>query len=91
MEQRQFDAGQRAFRTAVVAFSALTRDATGFFDIAVWERAGDVLYGTPLWMGAVLVALWRAVFGIAAAPQAPGQSPSTNSTVSSSSVPSTLV
>lgn len=79
------------FVGTAVAFSALTRDATGFFDISVWERAGDVFYGTPLWMGAVLVALWKAVFGTPAGPQAPDQSPSTNSTVSSSSVPSTLV
>lgn len=79
------------FVGTVVAFSALTRDATGFFDISVWERAGDVFYGTPLWMGAVLVALWKAVFGTPTGPQSSGQSPSTNSTVSSSSVPSTLV
>lgn len=75
------------FLATVVAYSALTRDATGFFSLSVWEELGDAVFARPLWVAAVLVALWTAAFG---RPDS-AQSESTSSDVSSANDPSTRV
>lgn len=78
------------FVTTIVMFSALTRDATGFFDISQWEELGDEVFAHPLYFTAVLVALFLA----AVDPPRPGdadQSSAITSSVSSSNESSTRV
>lgn len=77
------------FVTTVVMFSALTRDATGFFDISQWEELGDEVFALPLYSSAVLVSLFVATLG--AGPDSSHQSESMTSNVSSSSESSTRV
>lgn len=78
-----------AFVTTVVMFSALTRDATGFFDISRWEELGDEVFAQPLHLAAVLVALVVAAVGPERDDAA--QSPAMSSSVTSSSESSTRV
>lgn len=79
------------FVTTVLAYSALTRDATGFLDIAIWEDIGDSIFAVGLWFAAVLVALWLAVSTPRSQPDTTPQSVLTNSYVNSSREPSTRV
>lgn len=79
-----------AFVTTVVMFSALTRDATGFFDLSQWEELGDEVFAYPLYFTAVLVSLFIA----AVDPPRPGEAPQSSeitSSVTSSSDSSTRV
>lgn len=68
-----------AFVTTVVMFSALTRDATGFFDLSQWEELGDEVFAYPLYFTAVLVALFIA----AVDPPRPGDAPQSSAITSS--------
>ncbi|GAB3822619.1 hypothetical protein GCM10028820_33650 [Tessaracoccus terricola] len=79
-----------AFVTTVVMFSALTRDATGFFDLSTWEELGDEVFAYPLYFTAVLVALFIAAFDPRRG-DTTTQSPAMTSSVSSSSDSSTRV